>query len=328
MQSERKINVITQLRGIAALAVFLFHFVCVSGDFIKSELAHTIFYYGKYGVQFFFVISGFVITYSMVKGGYTLQKAFTFFKKRIIRVEPPYLVVLLLTVCLLYLKSFLGLAKSSEQIPGIAQILLHVGYLIPFSKYEWLSIVFWTLAIEFQFYLIFSVLFVAFVHSVWLRSIVIASLIGLYLYVTSGQSFFYWSPIFMLGILLAFYKIQKIKALELLLYTIVLSAVIYYKLGFINLLFTVIPFFIIYVNPQFKSRVLTFFGEISYSLYLIHTLIAFTIINLSFRFGAGTGGKIVFGFFAIALTIVGSYLLYLFVEKPFKNRALEITYKS
>ncbi|WP_205508572.1 acyltransferase family protein [Longitalea arenae] len=316
------------MRGIAALAVFLFHFVCVSGDFINSKLAHSIFYYGKYGVQFFFVISGFVITYSMIKGGYTLGKAFIFFKKRIIRVEPPYLVVLCLTVCLLYLKSYLGLAKGTEQIPGISQILLHVGYLIPFSKYEWLSIVFWTLAIEFQFYLIFSVLFIAFAHSVWLRSIVIASLIVLYLFETSGQSFFYWSPIFMLGILLAFYKVQKLKAWELLLYSIVLGAFIYYKLGFVNLVFTIIPFLIIYLNPALKSRVLTFFGDISYSLYLIHTLIAFTIINLSFRFGVGTGGRIAFGFFAIALTILGSYLLYLFVEKPFKKRALEISYKS
>ena len=149
MQGERKINVITQLRGIAALSVFLFHFVCVSGDFIKNELARSIFQYGKYGVQFFFVISGFVITYSMAKGEYKLQKAFTFFKKRVIRVEPPYLVVLILTVGLLYLKSLLGLAKSGEQVPGISQILLHVGYLIPYSKYEWHSIVFWTLAIEF-----------------------------------------------------------------------------------------------------------------------------------------------------------------------------------
>lgn len=328
MQGERKINVITQLRGIAALSVFLFHFVCVSGDYIKNELARSIFQYGKYGVQFFFVISGFVITYSMAKGEYKLQKAFTFFKKRVIRVEPPYLVVLILTVGLLYLKSLLGLAKSGEQVPGISQILLHVGYLIPFSKYEWLSIVFWTLAIEFQFYLIFSVVFVAFVHSVWLRSIVIASIISLYMYVTSGQSFFYWSPIFMLGILLAFYKLNKIKALELLLYSVILSALIYYKLGFVNLLFTIIPFFIIYINPEFKSLILTFLGDISYSLYLVHTLISFTIINLSFRFNAGTGGKIVFGVLAMALTIIGSYLLYLFVEKPFKNRALEISYKS
>src|ERR1700753_2190264 len=153
------VSIVTKLRGFAALSVFLFHLVCVTHNYVASGWVFQVFSYGKYGVQFFFVISGFVITYSMVKGNYHIKDFLTFLKKRVIRIEPPYLVVLLLTVLFLIVRNKTGMGVAKADLPSIPQVLLHIGYLIPFSNYGWLSIVFWTLAIEFQFYLLFSLLF-------------------------------------------------------------------------------------------------------------------------------------------------------------------------
>jgi len=74
------------------------------------------------------------------------------------------------------------------------------------------------------------------------------------------------------------------------------------------------------------SRVLAFFGAISYSLYLTHAPIGCTIINLSNHFAPTFGGKL--GILALAwtATIVASYLMYRFAEKPALKLASQIRY--
>jgi len=185
LQSEHaggkgKVDLITKLRGVAALSVFLFHLICLSNGYISNKLLNTVFFYGKYGVQFFFVISGFVITYSLIGGNYVISDFFIFLKKRVIRIEPPYLITLMLTVAFLYIRARSGIANGAVEVPGWRQILLHIGYLVSFSNYQWLSIVFWTLAIEFQFYLSFSLLFTWFVKNQYARWVISLLFILLY----------------------------------------------------------------------------------------------------------------------------------------------------
>ncbi len=153
------------LRGLASTMVFGFHLFNLSNGYLGTESLWRLTYYGKFGVQFFFVISGFVITYSMLNAHYKLKDFPRFLMKRIIRIEPPYLIVLALTVIFLWIRVKSGLGRGELYIPSWDQVLLHLGYLIPFSNYTWLSIVFWTLAIEFQFYLLFSLLFTPFVSN-------------------------------------------------------------------------------------------------------------------------------------------------------------------
>ena len=62
----KEISVINTLRGIAALVVCLYHFVCTTTDYIESQIILDIFSFGKKGVQIFFIISGIVIPLSML----------------------------------------------------------------------------------------------------------------------------------------------------------------------------------------------------------------------------------------------------------------------
>lgn len=104
----------------------------------------------------FFVITGIVIPIALINGKYHYGK---FILKRIIRIEPPYLFSILTGILFILFKSHF-LSKSLNNIPSTENLLLHIGYLVPFVKGQtWFLGVYWTLAIEFQFYILISLLF-------------------------------------------------------------------------------------------------------------------------------------------------------------------------
>lgn len=100
----------------------------------------------------------------------------------------------------------------------------------------------------------------------------------------------------------------------------------FFKFEYPVFLFSLLPQFCILFFPNYKIRAFDFLGNISYSLYLIHPLIAFTIINIGFRFPLELHIKIFIVFSALVFTILGSYLMNKFIEKPFQLRASKIKY--
>lgn len=322
---QGQVEIVTILRGLAATSVFLFHLVCVTKGYIPGDTVHTFFSYGRFGVQFFFVISGFVIPYSMIRAHYRTADFFRFLLKRVVRIEPPYLLILVLTVVFLYMRS-----RTTANAPLAVtwqQVALHVGYLIPFSGYDWLSIVFWTLAIEFQFYLFFSLAFPLFTGRRAWRWLISAMLISVQWIPSLDTQFLYWSPIFLMGIYLALAKQKKIVSAELFTALAILAVIALLKFGLVVDLFALTSVSAIYFEPVIRSRILDFLGNISYSLYLSHTLIAFAVINLGIRYTRTPYQRVFFVVMAITATLVFSYLLYLCVEKPAKKWASAIKYK-
>jgi peptidoglycan/LPS O-acetylase OafA/YrhL len=108
-------------------------------------------HYGQQGVAVFFVISGFIIPYSLWNSNYERKNFFKYIFKRLVRIDPPYLMVLL--ICLLF-----GSIYNLYQFDFL-KVIFHLAYLIPFSNYDWYQSVFWTLGLEFQFYILIGLLF-------------------------------------------------------------------------------------------------------------------------------------------------------------------------
>jgi peptidoglycan/LPS O-acetylase OafA/YrhL len=144
---------LTGLRFAAAFGVFGLHaysFVALT-DPVARRGAQLLFDAGDLGVSFFFVLSGFVLTWSARPGRGPLR----FWQGRVARIYPAYLVALALAVGSLYV---------TQRVPpifweplGAAAVLLHGWYTQDFV-YLGVNPVGWSLSCEMFFYLCFPLL--------------------------------------------------------------------------------------------------------------------------------------------------------------------------
>lgn len=157
MQSPQRFHAVDALRGVAALLVLLFHLVRNSpqADVLDQGLPAallTLSDYARSGVAIFFVISGFVITYSVRALPLTARAAGNFALRRQVRLDPPYYVVIAVVLALeLVQLRLLGL-EGRTFTP--LQVLTNMVYLQDVTGTPAILGVAWTLCIEIQFYLV------------------------------------------------------------------------------------------------------------------------------------------------------------------------------
>jgi peptidoglycan/LPS O-acetylase OafA/YrhL len=108
--------------------------------------------YGHLGVDVFFVISGFVISLTLSKVRITPNYFGRFLLRRSVRLDPPYWVAIGLMCAFLETQSVLG--KAPSPLPSKGQLLAHLCYLQGLLGYSQINVAFWTLCIEFQFYVV------------------------------------------------------------------------------------------------------------------------------------------------------------------------------
>jgi peptidoglycan/LPS O-acetylase OafA/YrhL len=146
------------LRGMAALMVVIVHFA--GTGFLGESWITKVSGYGQHGVVIFFVVSGFIIPYALSKKNYSRKNFKDFIIRRLIRLNPPYYISLFLTISFSYVVSIVGMSASGHlPIFDFWKIFLHLTYLIPFTSETWYNNIYWTLAIEFQYYLLIGLLY-------------------------------------------------------------------------------------------------------------------------------------------------------------------------
>ena len=151
------------LRGLAALAVLIFHWGETFPAFrqeisanwgIIGQLISQLIGFGWVGVLLFFVLSGFLLTASNGHMAFTRKALSAFWARRFLRIYPAVWLQLAILSGLLGVLNGLNVPASIGQ--WLSNITLFVN-LPPYLPYP-VNAVWWTLPIELGFYLIFPLL--------------------------------------------------------------------------------------------------------------------------------------------------------------------------
>jgi peptidoglycan/LPS O-acetylase OafA/YrhL len=152
---NKKLEIISLLRVLGALGVAWFHFTNGNVSFLDAGWLKNSGKYGWLGVEVFFVISGFVVPYSLWYGKFQFQQHWgKFFVRRILRLHPAYIVSILVSIGLWYISSLVPGFKGQPYKIDVVNLMLHIGYLNGIFNQPWINPVFWTLGIEIQYYLL------------------------------------------------------------------------------------------------------------------------------------------------------------------------------
>ncbi|MBN1250742.1 MAG: acyltransferase [Bacteroidales bacterium] len=316
------------LRGLASFMVAYFHFTVGVRNFLNdNNILKITGHFGWAGVEMFFVISGFVIPYSMYRSNYKIKNIKSFLIRRIARIDPPYLISIILVLIFQFLSTLNPYYRGNSFAIDWISLVLHLGYLNAFFEYNWLNPVYWTLAIEFQYYIIIALILPFIIHKnkfINYITIILFAFLG-YLF-PSSTFIFHYSLLFILGILLFYYKFNFMKKNEFYIISTIILYLIFYKLGYIVFLSAFIAYLVIFLVDNNKNKILKFGGKISYSLYLIHVPIGGRIINLADHFIENEIYKSIAVFFAMALSIFASWIFYKLIENPSIDLSKKIKY--
>lgn len=321
-----RIEIADQLRGLAALAVAWFHFThggTLATGWLKDSGAH-----GWLGVEVFFVISGFVIPYSMARAGYRLSDWSAFLGKRLLRLHPPYLAAVALALVLLYASAATPWFRGPDPAVDSRQVLLHLGYLNDIAGVPWLNPVFWSLAIELQFYLVVALAFPLLAHGEpAMRWACLAVFCALGLAVPGKEFVFMFAPVFALGMLAWWQSSGRMSGAAFLLGVLALAALIAATRAVEVAVPTAIAALLIGSVTARPIGWLAFAGAISYSFYLVHLPVGGRVVNLGLRFADGAPAQALVLLLALAASIAAAVVMHRLVELPARAWSSRIGYR-
>lgn len=338
-----RIGMLDPLRGLAAFSVMWYHFtqnnkMLAGGDAVSNILLASG-SKGWLGVEVFFVISGFVLPYAMWRGRYRLHNYGRFFIKRLLRLEPPYVASLLLTVGLLLVSRIVPGTSGGVFLFDWQRFILHFGYLNAMFGYEWYNPVYWTLAIEFQFYLLVAALFPLAVHNrLSLRLVLPFGLAVLAFLPVPDRFVFHYLSLFALGLATAQRHVGAVSATAYIALLVPLTGVAFLTLTTLQASVGLTTALLIAAFGKvsegsragrlFGWRPVMWLGSISYSVYLLHVPVGRRVVNAGSLLGVGPG--IAFGILALAVacSLGASHVFYRLVERPSQRWSSDIKYES
>lgn len=343
----QRIQFVHQLRGIAALSVVISHYLGVfwaspkgvsyllgvpelSEELTQFNLAqwfidHKLIF-GQFGVGIFFIISGFVIPFSISK-----LSRLSFVVERIFRIYPVYIVGFSITLAGIYLATI----YTDNPFPyTFEHILIH--YMIVVREWTQFSVidgVSWTLEVELKFYLycaIFALIMTKHPRSFLLFSLVLFFLLGWQLFGDKetwrlGRQMI-MHQMLMLGVLFNFYYRKLVSLQFSLLYT-ALSVPLFtfvwlesflktqaldwlygYALG--ALVFTLLYIFRRHIP---NSKLFSHLADISYPMYALHAIFGYALLYIFLHSFTNKFLTITVAFIVVYLI---SYIVHILVENP------------
>ncbi len=333
------------LRGFATLLVFATHYIGFTKPFVDQStgfaaVAKAVDTVGNSGVDLFFVLSGYLIYGSLI----ARPQAFAqFMQRRIVRIYPVFTVMFLVYVLLSV--AFPGESKIPASLAGAAGFMLGIFFLLPgFFPMTWMIAVSWSLSYEMFYYTALPLVISAFTlrHRGVAWRILFFSVLAVgfaaYCAVYGGHVRL---VMFVAGILL-YEAIKHLRlrppggALTVLIVAAGLSAQALPLPGSAGDTLRVLALFVAFfslcfccfadpdsrVRRAFEWTPLRWFGNMSYSFYMVHALpmqFIALVVAAVIPASAETGPLLFWGLLPVmfAGALLPAVLLYLFVERPF-----------
>ena len=348
--NQRQFSSLETLRFFASLLIVAFHytFYIYRHDLFKGYLA----------VDLFFVLSGFVITVAYQSRIEDVRSYSIFIKKRIARLYPLHLLTLLL-----YLSIALAATRGMLRVDNSAKYNLHEFFANLTLTHAWgfahgfsFNTVSWSISAEFAAYLLFPLI-------LWLMSRgLVTGIVILFILYSSAILFatyvvhipltqLAWQvgaaralPGFALGVWLRLYlsplssKLSRRVAsglfyLSLILFT---TCVIFSFNDYLGMVAASALVMLAAINDTMgQSHVISHpflsqRGELTYSLYMVHPLVASVFISGIFLRVFGTSRIAVYASISVAFAIAFSLstVCYRYFELPVQRWALQIGEKK
>lgn len=312
-----RVVLVDYLRGMAALAVAWFH---LTNTYPAASATRRTGTYGWLGVEVFFVISGFIIPWSMSLGHAGGLGAYgRFLARRAIRVEVPYLASIVLVIGLWSLASMVPSFRGEDPTWTLEQVLLHLFYLIPFSDQVWLQPVYWTLAYEFVFYLFIGLAFRPIVDrgdSAPFLLCAVCVLTAVSIGILPVRF-----PLFLVGCA-AYRRLKRRGSVSETATVMAAAAVVMISRGALaSAAMGLAAAVLIVFGAGFRltgsaHAWLMYLGAVSYSLYLLHVPIGGRIVNLGKRVLSGAPQELVISLTALAVSVGAAWAFFRLVELP------------
>lgn len=325
---NNKLASLVFLRAIAVLCVCCCHFAKpLTEGFSYSPVFTIINEYGKYGVEIFFVISGFVIPLSLEKGKYQIKDYLLFIYKRLIRLHPAFIASIALTLIITYFSykfKHLPFPETFESVARSLVVFQNLG----------LNVVFWTLRIEAEFYLFIGLFFILLKRFPMLALYVVIPILLLGSHYESFNAIGLLKHLayFLMGTIgfLIYTKNGKTGPHYVMLLALIIYSFLYTSIP--NMIDSIpasiagtftIAFILFYKGRT--PRMMNFIGQISYSLYLVHYPIAKMMIRFLMKVLPAPIAWILF-LVSFLVIIPFSYLFYKYIEHPSEIYSKKINY--
>ena len=347
-----EITALTSLRGIAAVGVLLLHFRDQFGTAINPDRLTPFFARSYLFVDFFFVLSGFVIALSyghMFTKGIAWRDYHAFLIKRLARIYPLHIAMLAGFVASELAKYLVATNANPPFSVNTATALLANVFLVQswgfFDHYTWNHPA-WSISTEWFAYLLFPVLMLGLLRlRGLLPALLVAAACGAFLYISfylippevaPGYFLLRCVPSFVLGILVflcptlmspratRYFARDEAFSLALVVAFLCVSLPVPDVTSIIAFFFVVLAGSLNRgtVAKALSIRPLYFLGMISYSIYLVHTLILrvwqmlFQVVwhgHMGF-----VQGLLAFTVMMVAV-LIASTLSYYYIEAPGRN---------
>ena len=326
--AKSQVQSLQVFRGFAALAVVALHATLSTGAFVGAlpDSLATWLRMGFLGVDFFFLLSGFIIMYAHMDDDHTPAALRRYAFKRLSRIYPAYLPV---GVGLIFLYAAMpGFSATGE---GRDYSLISSLLLVPADGPPALPVA-WTLVHELMFYGVFLLFFVS---RRWLLGGLLAWAVVIflanYLYTPTGWLRYPLSFLnieFMLGVGAAWLVRTQdfhgrggwIAALGVAIAFLALLLMTQDEAAYLRWVFVIgLAMVVVGFAARDQSDVVRWptlllaLGNASYSIYLIHNPFLSFTQRVAGRIGLTWPGAMVFG---IVLSVLAGWTYYLIVERP------------